>query len=93
LTASEAASPNRRDKAMVRDIEGIMAPPDHHLPATLKPGALNRLVPFCMFTDPELARVDATSPRRGAMELNTVWRRCRWPLCSARERFPNRAAS
>jgi pyruvate/2-oxoglutarate dehydrogenase complex dihydrolipoamide dehydrogenase (E3) component len=36
---------------------------------------------------------DVTNPRRDAMRLNTVWRRCRWPLCSAQRRFPNRVGS
>jgi hypothetical protein len=53
----------------------------------------DRLVPFCIFTDPELARVGRNESERDTMELNTVWRRCRWPLCSAPGRFPNRAAS
>ncbi|MGO9058787.1 MAG: dihydrolipoyl dehydrogenase family protein [Candidatus Binataceae bacterium] len=53
----------------------------------------NRLVPFCMFTDPELARVGRTNPRRGATESNIVWRRCRWPTCSGPQRSPSGADS
>jgi pyruvate/2-oxoglutarate dehydrogenase complex dihydrolipoamide dehydrogenase (E3) component len=53
----------------------------------------NRLIPFCMFTDPELARVgkNEVEARRDGIE----YRLAKLPMakCYARKRSPSRAAS
>src|SRR5271156_2953858 len=54
----------------------------------------DRLVPFCMFTDPELARVgrSETEAKRDKIEYRPPPRNCRWRMCSVPTRLPNRAA-
>jgi len=51
-----------------------------------------RLVPFCMFTDLELARVGKNEAKRVAKALNTASRKCRWPKCCGRRRSRSHVA-
>ena len=53
----------------------------------------NRLVPYCMFTDPELARVGLSESEAKSRGMSTVWRRCPWQPCSGLERCPSLAVS
>jgi len=52
----------------------------------------DRIVPFCMSTDPELARVAATRSKRSATKSSIASRKCRWRMCSAPSRSRNSAA-
>ena len=39
----------------------------------------DRLIPFCMFTDPELARVGLNESEAKRRASDIAWRRCPWP--------------
>jgi pyruvate/2-oxoglutarate dehydrogenase complex dihydrolipoamide dehydrogenase (E3) component len=52
-----------------------------------------RQVPFCMFADPEFARIglsEAEAPKRVA--FRTDWRKSRWPRYCGPGRFPSPGA-
>ena len=54
----------------------------------------DRLVPYCMFTDPPLARVGLSEARgRSARASPCASPSCRWPPCCGRGRSRRRAAS
>ena len=53
----------------------------------------DRLVPFCMFTDPALARVGLNESEAKARGILTGWRRCRCQPCCGRGRCRSRVAS
>jgi pyruvate/2-oxoglutarate dehydrogenase complex dihydrolipoamide dehydrogenase (E3) component len=53
----------------------------------------NRLISFCMFTDPELARVGKNEVEARRTASNIGWGSCPWLKCCARKRSPSRAAS
>ena len=42
----------------------------------------DRLVPFCMFTDSELARVGLSESEAKKRASPIAWRKYRWPQCS-----------
>jgi pyruvate/2-oxoglutarate dehydrogenase complex dihydrolipoamide dehydrogenase (E3) component len=52
-----------------------------------------RQVPFCLFTDPELARIGSTKPKHRQAEFPIEWQRFRWPPTCEPVRFQKRAAS
>ncbi len=51
---------------------------------------MGRQVPFCLFTDPELARIGLSERKAQDAAFATAWRKFPWSPCSAHGHFPTR---
>ena len=82
----------RRQPPVHAHVRGRL-PRDALQPGRGGPDDRDRLMPFCLFTDPQLARVGLSEPKPGAAASRCASPRYPWRPCFGRGRWGRRAAS